>query len=79
MTFFKIEILNNLKRIFENYPPGIFLHIELFSNHTPDVKLTVEESHRSNLWQGGHHQDFHYLVRTQFLYICPSLEYFENL
>ena len=31
MTFFKIEILNNLKRIFENYLPGIFLHIELFS------------------------------------------------
>ena len=32
MTFFKNEILNNLKRIFENYLPGIFSHIFFKSN-----------------------------------------------
>ena len=79
MTFFKNEILNNLKRIFENYLPGIFSHIWLFSNHTPDEKLTVEEIHRSSPWQAEHHPNFHYLVQTQFLCICPSPEYFENL
>ena len=79
MTFFKLKfsIISNAssKTIFQVY----FYILSYFRNHTPDEKLTVEEIHRSSLWQGGHHQNFHYLVRTQFLYICPFQEYFGNL
>ena len=73
----KFSIISNAssKAIFQVY-------FYIFSNHTQDgsnISLTVEENHRSILWQGGHHQNFHYLDRIRFLCICLSLEYFENL